>query len=115
MRATLFSAISIVITVVLVIVNSLTVGALAEKTAAELADAEDTVQLREVKEKYCARQKYFAITVGHGILREVESDFNELIAVAELDGEETKIIKSRLIGNLLQIKRLSKIGIEGVF
>jgi hypothetical protein len=60
-------------------------------------------------------QHFFAITVSHDDLTNIEGCFYEILGAAEAnDDDALKIAKSRLIGSLSHLKRLSAINIDSI-
>ena len=113
MKAIVFSSLSLLLTVALVSANSIAVARLIDTTVSELCDADTKEDHQTVYDAYERRERFFAISINHAILRETDGIFAELIASGE-DEEEAEVIKSRLIDSLNQIKRLSVIGIDSV-
>jgi hypothetical protein len=113
MKAIVFSSISLLLTVSLVSANSVFVARLVDDTVAELEKADGAEDYARVYRAYAKRERFFAISVDHAILRETDGIFAELTAT-DAYGDETDVIKSRLIDSLNQIKRLSLIGIDSV-
>ena len=107
----------LIFSVIAVVTNSLVLNHLLDLTEEEIELAQTPEDIDAAFEKYQKRQYYLELTVNHSTLRDTESIFAELWATASTDGigEETEILKSRLSDTLDQIRRLSTIGIEGIF
>ena len=113
MKAIVFSSLSLLLTVALVSANSVLVSHLIDTTISELQGADSAADNQRIYEAYTNRERFFAVSVNHAILRETDGIFAELIASGK-DEAEVEIIKSRLFDSLNQIKRLSVIGIDSV-
>jgi hypothetical protein len=69
----------------------------------------------EIYDDYRQRQKFLSITVNHEDLTTIETEFEEILGSALADDKENIIIaKSRLIGALEHIRRLSGINIDSI-
>jgi hypothetical protein len=117
MKSILIPITVLIISVIAVITNSLVLDHLLDLTEEEIELAQTPEDIDAAFEKYQKRQYYLELTVNHSTLRDTENIFSELRATASEDGigEETDILKSRLSDTLDQIRRLSTIGIEGIF
>ena len=70
----------------------------------------------EIFEDYIKRQRFIGLTVSHEDLTNIECEFYEILGAIEAEDEESLIIaKSRLIGALSHLKRLSGINADSIF
>jgi peptide chain release factor 1 len=73
-------------------------------------------EYRAAEEHFHSMRRYLNITVCHDSLLMIESSFAELIGAAEAKDEESLIItKSRLIGEISHLRRLSGINMNSIF
>ena len=79
-------------------------------------DTENYSVYEEISHEYAKIQRYIGLTVSHDDLTNIEEDFNEILGAIEADDEESLIIaKSRLIGSLSHLRRLSGINADSIF
>jgi len=94
------------------------VGTLIEK-AEELNIAEDcgalSEQVKLIEEEFDRWNFFMGITVNHDDIGRAESELIELVeAIESNDATAARIAKSRLIGALKQLRRLSGAGIDSI-
>ena len=72
-------------------------------------------ELKEVEENFDRLGFFISITVNHDEIDEAEGELSEMIAAIR-EGDETaaKIAKSRLVGALRRLRRLSGAGINSI-
>ncbi len=103
-----------------VFLNSLFVSRAIEDTATRLNDAPETTDnyelYYEIYEEYMKKQRFIGLTVSHDDLTNIESEFNEILGSIKAGDEENLIIaKSRLIGALTHLRRLSGVNADSIF
>ena len=77
------------------------------------ADLKDEV--KEIADRFGRWSFFFSITVNHDDIGDAECELIELVeAINSEDKATARIAKSRLIGALRQLRRLSGIGIDSV-
>ena len=102
------------------IINSLFVSKSIKETMNFLKNAPDNTSeydlYNDIYQHYMKKQKIISITVSHDCLREIENNFCEILGSIEANDEESLIIaKSRLIGALEHLQRLSGINADSIF
>jgi hypothetical protein len=120
MKVTVFASIMLIITTAFVFTNSAVVTALTDELTYELESIPESVEYtdeyRAAEEHFRSMRRYLNITVCHDSLLMIESSFAELIGAAEAKDEESLIItKSRLIGEISHLRRLSGINMNSIF
>ena len=103
-----------------VFLNSFFVSRGIEKTTESLKDAPESTDSYEVYYdiylEYMKTQRFIGLTVSHDDLTNIESEFNEILGSIKADDEENLIIaKSRLIGALTHLRRLSGVNADSIF
>ena len=120
MRVTLFAALMLTVTTAFVFINSALITNMTNELSEELGaipnDVERVDEYKSVEEHFCAMRRYMNLTVCHDSILSIESGFAELIGAAEAKDEESLIItKSRLLGEISHLKRLSGINFNSIF
>ena len=120
MKTIILSYVILILVILLVIINSIIVSNSIDAIIEKLKNIPDSVsekeQYKEVFDDYIKIQHLFEITVSHDDLTNIESEFYEIMgAVNAEDSESLKIAKSRLIGSLSHLKRLSGINADSIF
>lgn len=70
----------------------------------------------EIYREYDSYSSYISLTVNHEDLRDIENSFAEIIGAAKADDINSMMtIKSRLIGALEHLRRLSGINLDSIF
>jgi hypothetical protein len=120
MKVTVFASIMLIITTAFVFINSAVVTKMADELTDELSSipesSEYAEEYRAAEELFCSMRRYLNLTVCHDSLLTVESSFAELIGAAEAQDEESLVItKSRLIGEISHLRRLSGINMNSIF
>ncbi len=119
MKVIIFSYIILALVIVIVVVNSLLISHNIDIIIEKLKNIPDKASQKEDYKKlfdeYMKAQHFFAITVNHDDLTNIEGDFYEILGAAEADDDDAlKIAKSRLIGSLAHLKRLTAINIDSI-
>ncbi len=112
-------AISIAL-IIFVIVNSFILSFNINAVIEKLKSTPDTPSsgelYKDIYYDYMRRQKYIALTVNHDDLSTIETSFFEMLGAIDANDEESLIIsKSRLLGALSHLKRLSGINMDSIF
>ncbi|MBE6537675.1 MAG: DUF4363 family protein [Ruminococcaceae bacterium] len=120
MKAAAISLAVLITVLVTVILNSILVSNSIQKITERLENAPSNLEsyeiYSEIFEDYMKKQRYIGLTVSHEDLTNIEREFNEIIGSIEAEDEESLIIaKSRLIGALSHLKRLSGINADSIF
>lgn len=124
MKTVIIAYTIVFIVIALVVLNSLFIS-YNIKEVIRLLNSESTMQkddtekllsvYNEIYDDYRRRQKFLSITVNHEDLTTIETEFEEILGSALADDKENIIIaKSRLIGALEHIRRLSGINIDSI-
>ena len=120
MKETVFAMVMLIVTTAFVFINSVVVSGMAASLTEELlriptdvAEWEDYVAAMD---GFIRCRKYMNLTVSHDVLLSVESAYAELLGAAKANDTESLIItKSRLIGELSHLRRLSEINTDSIF
>ena len=123
MKAVIIAYVIIFAVISLVILNSFLVSYNINEVI-RLLSSEDTAkeeaeELFAVYDKiytdYQRRQKFLSISVNHNDLTAIENEFEEILGSA-MAGETKNIViaKSRLLGSLEHLRRLSGINIDSI-
>ena len=120
MKAAVFSFLILGVVLISVVLNSIFVSKSICEIKTMLEDApSDTDSYKEyshIYEVYMKKQKYIGFTVSHEDLTNIEREFNEILGAIEANDAESLIIaKSRLIGSLSHLRRLSGINADSIF
>ena len=120
MKSVIGAYIIVIILILFVILNSVIVSYNIKEVIKMLENVQDTSESGEkyieIYEDYERRQKYISLTVNHNDLSAIETEFAEILGSVEAcDYENLTIAKSRLIGALKHLKRLSGINIDSIF
>ncbi len=115
-KAVIFSIVTLVCVVAFVIVNTLVlssmIGELERRTSA--AEIEYT-EFEELYEYFVGMRTYLSITVNHDDIATVEEEFEEIRGALAIDDKETATIaKSRLLGALRHLGRLSGFNMDSI-
>lgn len=119
MKVIIFSYVILALVIIIVIVNSLIISRNIDVILEKLRTIPDEASAKEdyknLFDEYMDTQHFFAITVSHDDLTNIEGCFYEILGAAEAnDDDALKIAKSRLIGSLSHLKRLSAINIDSI-
>lgn len=120
MKAAIIAILSLSIVLISVFLNSFLVSRGIEDIIAKLEEAPSTLEsydlYEEIFQEYTKKQRFIGLTVSHDDLTNIESEFHEILGSIEAQDEETLIIaKSRLIGALSHLRRLSGINADSIF
>ena len=122
MKTVRAAAILLVVTLLTVIVNSIVLKSMINDISDEVIAAEEKntekayAEYTEIYEKYKKKSTYISLTVSHEDLTDIENSFAEIIGAAkggDIDGIIT--VKSRLVGALNHLGRLSGINLDSIF
>ena len=119
MKTVVIAFITLVLVIALVVVNSLLVSSGIDSVLKKLKSVPDSYesgeQYEEIYNEYMRRQNFFGLTVSHVDLTNIEDCFQEIRgAVKAKDDTSLIIAKSRLIGALTHLKRLSEINPDSI-
>ena len=120
MKAAIISVIILTLILTAVILNSIFVSKSMHEIAQKLKDAPSDTEsysaYSEIFDEYMKKQRFISLTVSHDDLTNIENEFNEILGSIEANDVENLIIaKSRLIGSLSHLKRLSGINADSIF
>ena len=120
MKATVIAVLILSIVLTSVFLNSFFISRGIEDIIAKLEKAPSTLEsydlYKEIFKEYTKKQRFIGLTVSHDDLTNIESEFHEILGSIEAQDEETLIIaKSRLIGALYHLRRLSGINADSIF
>ena len=120
MRAAIISLIILTLVLTAVILNSYFVSrsihTLLEKLKDAPSDTNNYEIYAEIHDDFAKKQRFIGLTVSHDDLTNIEEEINEILGAIEADDKETLIIaKSRLIGSLSHLRRLSGINADSIF
>ena len=120
MKAVIISYIVLATVLIAVILNSLFVSNGISKIKHRLENAPSDTEhydlYAEIFDEYLKKQRFIGLTVSHDDLTNIENEFNEILGAIKADDEESLVIaKSRLIGSLSHLKRLSGINADSIF
>lgn len=120
MKAAIIAISVLTIVLLSVILNSLFISRGVEQIMEILENAPSTTDSHDlysdIFDDYMKKQRFIGLTVSHDDLTNIESEFHEIIGSIEADDEESLIIaKSRLVGALSHLRRLSGINADSIF
>ena len=122
MKSVRFAYVIFAVLVILVLINSLSVGKIIDSISADITRAEESdmaiaeKEYAEIYEKYKRYELYVSLSVDHEDLSNIEAAFSEIIGAARADDAAGVVTtKSRLTDYLRHIKRLSGINIDSIF
>ena len=100
--------------------NSFFVSKTIEDIKEQLEDSPSNTEslslYSSIFDEYMKKQHFIGLTVNHEDLTNIEQEFHEILGAIEADDKESLIIaKSRLIGSLSHIRRLSGINADSIF
>ena len=112
----------LIISLVTVIGNSMALGNIVQDITDKVSQAEESdpkaahIEYSEIFDRYKSKLTYISLTVNHEDLTSIEESFAEIIGAAQAEDMDTLLaVKSRLIGSLTHLKRLSGINIDSIF
>ena len=119
MKVTIFAFAAMIITTAFVFINSAIISDMTEDLTDELSSIPESIEYeeayREAEESFLQMRKYMNLTISHDALLNVESSFAELMgAIAANDEGSLIITKSRLIGEISHLRRLSGINLDSI-
>lgn len=118
MKPFIISCAALLAVTLAVFLNSFFVRRCIDTTVAELealGDGADASDYNELLDRYMKRQSFLALTVNHDDLMNIEDIFFELIGSCEAgDDDGVKVSKSRLLGALSHLRRLSGINFDSI-
>lgn len=120
MKSVIFAYATFICVTAAVFLNSFFVSSLIGNISEELealpSDTEHAAEYSETYGNFMKTRKYLNFTVPHSDLAEIESEFCEILGAIEAKDKESLIIaKSRLIGLLSHLRRLSGINADSIF
>ena len=122
MRTVRIAFVLLFITLFSVVANSIALTGIItdirDKVKAAPDDTTDAAydEYSEIYSEYNEYSSYISLTVNHEDLRDIENSFAEIIGAAKADDTEALLtIKSRLIGALEHLRRLSGINLDSIF
>lgn len=115
-KAVIFAVAALICVVAFVIVNTLVlsrmIGELEQRTRS--AEMEHT-EFEKLYEDFVGMRTYLSITVNHDDIATVEEEFEEIRGALAIDDKETAAIaKSRLLGALRHLGRLSGFNMDSI-
>lgn len=124
MKSVIIAYVIVILIIALVILNSLFVSYNISEVMRQLEKASDKdagevggllEEYTAIYDDYLRRQKFLSITVNHDDLTNVEDGFEEILGALRAEDYGSVIItKSRLIGALSHLRRLSGINIDSI-
>ena len=115
MKSVRIAAVVLVLTVLLVIGNSIVVRELIDGVIEDVETA-GPEEYRDIFENFKRIEKYISLTVDHEDMMNIELGFAELIGMGEVGDEEgAQVTKSRLKYSLEHLKRLAGMNIDSIF
>ena len=120
MKSTIVAFVVLALVLISVILNSFFVSKSIHDITEKLKDAPNNTEnyshYKEISQEYERKQRYIGLTVSHDDLTNIEQEFNEILGAIEANDEDSLIIaKSRLIGSLSHLRRLSGINADSIF
>ena len=122
MKSVRFAYTVFAVLVIVVLINSLSVGKIIDSISDDIIRAEESdmaaaeKEYTEIYEKYKRYELYVSLSVDHDDLSNIEDAFSEIIGAARADDAAGVVTtKSRLTDYLRHIKRLSGINIDSIF
>ena len=120
MKTVIFAYITFISVTATVFINSFVISSYIDDLHRELEETPSKLEYKNdyvrIYENFKNARKYMNFSVSHDDLTGIEADFDEIIGALEAEDEETLIItKSRLIGSLSHLKRLSGINTDSIF
>ena len=92
------------------------IGDISEQIEKIPSSTEYKQDYENVYKNFTKAREYLNFTVPHGDLAKIEDEFCEILGAIEAkDDESLTITKSRLIGSLSHLKRLSGINTDSIF
>ena len=119
MKTVIIATVTLILVLTIVIANSFLVAhgieTIIEKLTAIQDDTNKLEAYQTVYDDYMKCQRYIGFTVSHDDLTNIEGEFHEILGAIKANDEESLIIaKSRLIGALKHLKRLSGINADSI-
>ena len=122
MRSVKGAAIALILLTVTVLFNSLYIGKICRDLKSDIESVNGTdaellcKEYEKIFERFKKAERIISLTVSHDDLTNIESEFCEIIGAIEAADEEGLIIaKSRLVGALRHLGRLSGINADSIF
>ena len=120
MKAAIIALIVLTVILTTVILNSYFVSKSIHDLLERLKDTPSDIgsyQIYEdIHDEFTKKLRFIGLTVSHEDLTNIESELNEILGAIEAKDEQTLIIaKSRLIGSLSHLRRLSGINADSIF
>ena len=120
MKAAIIALIVLTFILTTVILNSFFVSrsiyTLLEKLKNAPSDINSYNIYSEIHDDFIKKQRFIGLTVSHEDMTNIEEELNEILGAIEAEDRETLIIaKSRLIGSLSHLRRLSGINADSIF
>lgn len=120
MRAAIISLAVLIAILAVVMLNSFFVSKSISDITEKLENAPQSTEeynlYSEIFNDYLKKQRFIGLTVSHDDLTNIEREFNEILGAIKAGDDDTLIIaKSRLIGSLSHLRRLSGINADSIF
>ena len=115
-KAVIFASTALICVVAFVIVNTLVLSSMIGELERRTSSAEiEYTEFEELYEDFVGMRTYLSITVNHDDIATVEEEFDEIRGALAIDDKETAAIaKSRLLGALGHLGRLSGFNIDSI-
>ena len=115
MKSVRIAAVVLVLTVLLVVGNSIVVRELIDGVIEDVETA-GPEEYGDIFANFKRIEKYISLTVDHEDMMNIELGFAELIGMGEVGDEEgAQVTKSRLKYSLEHLKRLAGMNIDSIF
>ena len=122
MKTAIVALVLLISALTLVVANSLVLGYMIDGLVCEVEglDTNNPTAAREGLEKlsdrFESRRPFIGLTVNHNDITSIEASISELFGAADAaDTKTLAVVKSRLIGELTHLRRLSGINFDSVF
>jgi hypothetical protein len=120
MKTVIFAYITFITVTAFVFINSFFVSKYIGDISDEVKNIPSSTEFADDYENaygnFMKVRGYLNFTVPHSDLAEIEGEFHEILgAIEAMDDESLTIAKSRLIGSLSHLKRLSGINTDSIF
>ena len=120
MRARIIAYTVMMLTVALTLANTLVLCSCIDRLASMLEEAdpmseEGAAKILEAKKYYEEREGFISLTVNHEDLTDIKDAFCEIEGCISIgDGEGATVVKSRLVGSVEHLRRLSGFNFDSI-
>ena len=114
MGAKIFAVITVITILTICIFNINAVNKRIDELTFDIEASESKDDARAIREKYQRYERLISITVSHEVLMAIEDLLAEYEGETEIDPEEAKITKSRLLGAFEHLRRLCNLNVDSV-